>query len=212
MRYALPIVVWLTAASCAESQLVADNGAERPEADADTDADAPDTADSDDEVSDAAVWWSFGGVVDFMTGNPDISTATLTARYLDASDTPCEARVALESAVPLASPPDPIAVAWTFQFAPVVTGTCGVRALAPLDVGIGPIDPQLHPAMDRAGYPPEATSGLGLYANPGAGWVAWGLTGTAAELAGEVGAPAVPPVPDGQYTWVPLFLLPYTSP
>lgn len=213
MRLAVPIALWLAASACSESSLAVDDGATRPEADADADADIDtDAADTDDDVSDAAIWWAFGGTVEYMAGNPDISKVTLTAVYLDASDSSCEARVSLEGAAPLVAPPEPIAAAWTFQFVPVVAGACGIRSLTPIAIGIGPIDPQLHPAMDRAGYPPDVTSALGLYADPGTGWVAWGLTGTASQLAGEVGAPAVPPVPDGLYTWVPLFLLPFSQP
>lgn len=211
MRLAVSIALWLAASACSESSLAVDDGATRPEADADADIDT-DAVDSDDDVSDSVIWWSFGGTIEYKAGNADLSAVTLTARYLDAAQTSCEARVSLESAVPLEAPPEPIASAWTFQLVPVVPGACGVRDLAPIAVGIGPIDPQLHPAMDRAGYPPESTSALGLYADPGAGWVTWGLTGTAGQLAGEVGVPAVPPLPDGLYAWVPLFLLPFSPP
>lgn len=207
----LALVALLLIAGCSENNLLV--GRDDTDLAPASDPDADDgSTDSDSEVAAEIAWWAVGGALRFVGGEPDLASAALVARYQNTDQDTCEGRVSIAGASPVGEPTSPIASAWEFQFEPAIMGACGVRTLSPILIGVGPIDPQLYPAMDRAGYPPASTSALGLYADPGSGWVAWGLTGTEAQLAGETGVPALPPLPDGTYTWVPLFLLPFDAP
>lgn len=206
------LALLLALTGCAENSLIGadDRPANASDTGLDGDVDDTDDPEADTATEDATLlWWSLSGEVTVTGGALDTVATTLTGHYTDTAGVGCDARVTVNAAAPVEALVAPVAVGWALTLSPVVIGACGVRTVPPLVVGVGPIDAGLYPAMDHAGFDHRTAGGYGLYADQAGAWVAWGLAGTADQLAGDTAAPTLPPLADGTYTWVPLYALPY---
>lgn len=205
MRRCAPALTLCSAIACGSASERPADGAWT----ADT-AGAPDTDAALDTPSPAASTgtWGVRGTLVLLGGAPDpASTALLLAQRTDVGD--CELAAAIEAGLPAAAPPDlGLAAAWTLPLAPPDDPTCAWAGPDPLTLGLGPTDPALAPAADRAALPLSAAYGLFAARHDGQ-LVLLGLAALPDGATPPRDGDALAPPPDGPYALLTAFGVPW---
>lgn len=217
-RFATALLPLLTLVACASQEAML--GDETGEG---VDTGGDDTAledpDGDGDETPEPEWFAVGGTL-VLTGDAADAEASELDVQLHLTPGDAEQGEAQEpicasptvEAIEAAEPPEAAVLAWwTVALAP--DSACA-WSVGTLELGIGRLDPQLHPAMAAAGLETEGSTLYGLYARHGETSPVWvfGVAGTEANLDGSSAPVSEPPLPDGTYTLRTLHLLPLEQP
>lgn len=163
-----------------------------------------DVASTDTAVAPEPVWWGLDGALAVVAGEVDPTSSSLTVSLLAADlSTVCTTTRALLAAEVLDPAPDGLHALWSMVLD--VGDGCDDPVPETFELGLGPYDRQLDPALAPTGLDGDALFGLYLR-RPGEPLFVFGIGGTPAQLDGTV--PEVPPLPDGLYTLDGLHVLP----
>jgi hypothetical protein len=181
---------------------------------------SPDPIDSDDDTGDEdqpdPAWWSLSATVLIEEALPVQGDTTLTVTLIDESaDTANPICVARYDQVELTiqDTPDALVYHWWRIDLGEPTTDCSPHPLTriptTLELGIGAVHPDIASLLEPAGYDEIEPYLYGAYLRAESEdiWT-WGVAATAAGFGAEQLPVTEPPVPDGTYSFVPIYLLP----
>ena len=181
--------------------------------------DEPLDSDSDTDGSDSVdpSWWSLSVTALIEEGLPVQGDTTLVVSLIDdtadASSPICQATYA-QPELTVLDPPDPSIYHW-WQIAPgEPTTDCSAHLLTwiptGLELGVGSLHPDIASLLEPSGYAEVEPYLYGAYVRSNLGQAIWtyGIAATTAGFAGDQLPVSAPPVPDGTYSLLPIYLLP----
>lgn len=182
----------------------------------DTSSDIP--ADSgDDGEEQPPAWYTVAATATLTGGQPSTEGATMVFRLYPedgpGDDALCETAATAPVLTPLEIPTDSGLLAWWEVTVPATDGACDLLWTAfptTVQLGIGPMHPDIAAVLASAGYGGLADSLYGAYVSVDGGLTLWvqGVAGVEASYAGEAVRDEDGPLPDGTWRLEPLYALP----
>ncbi len=173
--------------------------------------------DTGDEDQPDPAWWSLEVTALMEDGQPVQSDTTLVISLIDASADPanpiCQASYP-QPEISVEDPPDSSIFHWWQISLGEPSTDCSGHALehvpATLSLGIGALHPDIAALLEPAGYDEIEAYLYGTYLGTDDVQTIWtyGIAATAAGWAAEQLPVTEPPIPDGTYSLVPVYLLP----
>ena len=189
--------------------------------------DSADTDTSDDSGGGPTLvpsWWTVGGQLALVDGDVDTDTTpslklTYWAEEEEGLGDPiaCPTDLEIQQVATLTETPDesiPLQGWWQIELVPPEAPPCnwslGDGAPMSFHLGIGTLDPQLHPAMQANDLDPSELSLHAAYIQleDGDTVYVYGVAGTDEQFEGTADASSESPLPDGTYRVEALHLLP----
>ncbi len=160
-----------------------------------------------------AAWFGLSDTLTVTDGTLDPEGTVLTIHYwgdesTDLSSPLCTATYTVSAELGTTPDPEVEMVAWWTLTLRSPSACSNQPYPNRFGIGLGPYDPLLASAVDRAGIDPTTLNGLYYQQGPGTALYVFGLAGTAAQFDGTEGPTAEPPIPDGVYTLLTLYALP----
>lgn len=177
--------------------------------------------DSDDDTGDEdqldPTWWSLAVTSLMEEGSPVQGDTSLVISLIDESADPgspiCQATYD-QPALTVLDVPDPSIYHWWQVELGEPTTDCSTHQLTwiplLLELGVGSLHPDIAALLEPSGYAEVEPYLYGAYLRSGKSQTIWtyGIAATAAGFAGDQAPVSEPPIPDGTYSLVPIYLLP----